>query len=92
MGKLWLRLRIHRDRQAPHPPRALTSESTRQTTTAAEARTQGKQQRSWTYYSLSGEPLLKVNRTDDGNGKRTLWQQSLIKGTDPVDLTDDCRP
>ena len=51
-----------------------------------------KQQRSWTYYSLSGEPLLKVNRTDDGNGKRTLWQQSLIKGKDPVDLTDDCRP
>ena len=51
-----------------------------------------KQQRSWTYFSLSGEPLLKVNRTDDGNGKRTLWQQSLIKGKDPVDLTDDCRP
>ena len=44
--------------------------------------------RSWIYRNAEGNPTLEVHRTDDGTGKRKIWQSSLIEGKRPKDLMD----
>jgi hypothetical protein len=44
--------------------------------------------RSWIYPDAEGKPILEVHRTDDGNGKRKIWQTSLIEDKRPKDLLD----
>ena len=51
-----------------------------------------KQRRVWIYCDAQGTPTLEVHRTDDGNGKRTIWQNSLIKGSNPREVLDRVVP
>jgi Protein of unknown function (DUF3987) len=39
-----------------------------------------KQTRQWTYADLEGNPCIRVNRTDDGGGKKRIWQEFWAKG------------
>ena len=48
--------------------------------------------RSWVYCNAQGTPILEVHRTDDGNGKRKIWQSSLIEGKRPKELLDLVAP
>ena len=45
-----------------------------------------KAKRSWEYQNEDGEVILRVNRTDDGEGNRKFWQTSLISSATPKDL------
>ena len=51
-----------------------------------------RQRRSWIYCDAQGTPTLKVHRTDDGTGKRKIWQTSLIEGLSPRDVLDRVVP
>ena len=45
-----------------------------------------KQTRTWDYCDHAGNPIIRVNRTDSGDGKRRIWQKSLVKDKEPKDL------
>ena len=55
-----------------------------------------KQSRSWDYFTPitleRQEPALIVHRTDDGQGKRKIWQESLINGHGPAEVKDKVLP
>ena len=51
-----------------------------------------KAKRSWEYRSEDGEVILRVNRTDDGEGNRNFWQTSLISSATPKDLRGQVVP
>ncbi len=51
-----------------------------------------KGHRSWIYRNEEGQPTLEVHRTDDGKGKRKIWQESLIDGCRPRELADRVLP
>lgn len=51
-----------------------------------------KGRRSWVYCDEKGQPTLEVHRTDDGKGKRKIWQKSLIDGYRPRELADRVLP
>jgi hypothetical protein len=44
------------------------------------------QRRSWTYTNVENTPIIRVNRTDDGNGRRKIWQNPLVAGATPAEL------
>ena len=48
--------------------------------------------RSWVYRDSGGTPTLEVHRTDDGQGRRKIWQSSLIEGKRPKELSDRVVP
>ena len=54
--------------------------------------TRQQQKRTWTYTDFDGEPSIQVHRTDDGNGKRRIWQKSLVSGKQPKDLEQRTAP
>jgi hypothetical protein len=39
-----------------------------------------KQTRHWIYNDIEGNPCIRVNRTDDGVGKKRIWQEFWAKG------------
>jgi len=39
-----------------------------------------KSEQSWDYFDKDGQPLIRVCRTDDGNGSKRIWQQYWHKG------------
>ena len=45
-----------------------------------------KAKRSWDYRSEDRKVILRVNRTDDGEGNRNFWQTSLVSSATPKDL------
>ena len=45
-----------------------------------------KAKRQWTYTNAEGTEVLQVNRTDDGNGERKIWQKSLINGQEASEV------
>jgi hypothetical protein len=49
-------------------------------------------ERTWTYCDREGNPILKVHRSDDGEGNRKIRQRSLIKGSRPKDLAHQVVP
>lgn len=51
-----------------------------------------KQTRTWDYCDHAGNPIIRVNRTDSGDGKRRIWQKNLVKGKQPKDLIPQARP
>ncbi|MDB9529077.1 VapE family protein [Oscillatoria sp. CS-180] len=51
-----------------------------------------RQKQTWSYTDWNGTPLINVHRTDNGDGKRRIWQQSLIPDTSPKDLEQQCVP
>jgi predicted P-loop ATPase len=51
-----------------------------------------QQKRTWTYTDFDGQPSIQVHRTDDGNGKRQIWQKSLVPGKQPKDLGRQTAP
>ncbi len=52
--------------------------------------------RSWKYFTpitlQRNEPALVVHRTDDGKGKRKIWQSSLIDGFEPAQIKEKVLP
>lgn len=36
--------------------------------------------RHWVYCDAAGDPLIRVNRTDDGNGNKRIWQECQVDG------------
>lgn len=48
--------------------------------------------RSWTYSNRDGNPLITVNRTDDGSGNRSIWQSSEVPGSKPAALLSQAAP
>lgn len=50
-----------------------------------------KQERCWTYRDVHGQPLVKVHRRDDGEGKRKIWQTALQPG-EPAALKSRAYP
>ena len=51
-----------------------------------------KQQREWIYQDADGRDIIKVCRTDDGQGDKRIWQKSLVKGKTPGQLQSEARP
>lgn len=51
-----------------------------------------KNSRHWTYTDLFGTPVLRVHRTDDGNGNRKIWQESLLPDKRPAELASTALP
>jgi hypothetical protein len=55
-----------------------------------------QQRRSWDYFTpvtlKRSTPALTVHRTDDGNGKKRIWQESLIEGYQPAEIKDKVLP
>ena len=56
-----------------------------------------KNQRHWDYFTPktldAGVPALRVHRTDDGNGQRKFWQESLVgRGIKPADIAAKVLP
>ena len=51
-----------------------------------------KQRRVWIYRDAQGTPTLEVHRTDDGTGKRKIWQTSLVEGKRPKELLNGVVP
>lgn len=51
-----------------------------------------KDQRSWEYRSEERRVILRVHRTDDGKGKRKIWQESLIDGCSPKEIANRVLP
>ena len=52
-----------------------------------------KQKRAWEYPDRDGNPLVRVVRTDDGTGKKKVWQErwngkSWVKGIKGVDRSE----
>lgn len=45
-----------------------------------------KRRREWTYCDRNGQPLIRVNRTDSGDGEKRIWQESLVEGKGAKDL------
>ncbi|MFM2431742.1 MAG: hypothetical protein RLZZ511_2955 [Cyanobacteriota bacterium] len=39
-----------------------------------------KETRQWIYCNAAGDPLIRVNRTDDGHGNKKIWQEYLVDG------------
>ena len=54
------------------------------------------QRRSWNYFTPvtleRQQPALIVHRTDDGSGKRKIWQESLINGHGPAVVKEKVLP
>lgn len=52
--------------------------------------------RNWDYFTpdtlTANQPALTVHRTDDGQGNRRIWQQSLVNGLRPADLLQHALP
>jgi hypothetical protein len=42
--------------------------------------TRPKLDRTWTYTDAQCNPLIRTRRTDDGDGKRKIWQEYLVDG------------
>jgi putative DNA primase/helicase len=42
--------------------------------------TRPQSDRTWTYTDQAGNPIIQTRRTDDGEGNRRIWQESLIDG------------
>jgi putative DNA primase/helicase len=40
--------------------------------------TRSKSDRTWTYTDRDGNPSIRTRRIDDGQGKRTIWQEYLV--------------
>jgi hypothetical protein len=51
-----------------------------------------KQTRAWQYTDASGTPILLVHRADNGNGKRKMWQESLVEDKKAHELTHIVTP
>ena len=51
-----------------------------------------KAKRSWDYRSEDRKVILRVNRTDDGEGNRNFWQTSLVSSATPKDLRGQVVP
>ena len=55
-----------------------------------------QQRRRWDYFTPvtleRSTPALTVHRADDGNGKKRIWQESLIKGHEPAEIKDKVLP
>ena len=51
-----------------------------------------KDKRSWEYRSEERRVILRVHRTDDGKGKRKIWQESLIDGCSPKEVANRVVP
>ena len=55
-----------------------------------------QQSRRWDYFTPvtleRSVPALTVHRTDDGNGKRKIWQQSRIDGFEPAEVGEKVLP
>ncbi len=51
-----------------------------------------EQTRTWVYCDHAGNPIIRVSRTDFGDGKREFRQQSLVKGKQPKDLIPQAMP
>ncbi|NEQ47845.1 MAG: hypothetical protein F6K00_31685 [Leptolyngbya sp. SIOISBB] len=54
--------------------------------------TRAQQKRQWTYCDFKAKPIIRVHRTDDGNGKRKIWQKSLVSGKKPRELEPEAAP
>ncbi len=54
--------------------------------------TRPQQKRQWTYCNFNGKPIIQVHRTDDGNGKRKIWQKSLVSDKKPRELEPEAAP
>jgi hypothetical protein len=48
--------------------------------TRAPKATQTQQKRQWVYTDADGNPLIRVNRTDDGQGGKRIWQEYQVNG------------
>ena len=51
-----------------------------------------KQTRTWDYCDHAGSPIIRVNRTDSGDGKRRFLQKSLVKDKQPKDFIPQAMP
>lgn len=51
-----------------------------------------RQQREWVYQNADGKNIIKVCRTDDGQGNKKIWQKSLVKGKKPGQIQEKTRP
>ncbi|WP_415409428.1 AAA family ATPase [Synechococcus sp. A10-1-5-9] len=65
---------------------------TKGTTAPSKKTIRPKGHRSWVYRDEVGRPTLEVHRTDDGKGKRRIWQESLIDGCRPRELANRVVP
>ena len=82
---------------------AINPNAVRKDDHAAQSKTKGtrapskkairpKGRRSWIYCDEKGKPTLEVHRSDDGKGKRKIWQKSLIDGCRPKEVASRVVP
>jgi hypothetical protein len=49
-------------------------------------------QRTWDYTNATGSPMLRVIRSDDGAGKRRIWQEPIGSSAKPAELIPSALP
>ena len=69
-----------------------TQSKTKGTRALSKKAIRPKGHRNWIYCNEEGQPTLEVHRTDDGKGKRKIWQESLIDGCRPRELANRVVP